>query len=266
MFLRDVEFWIILLTFWWELIFLSVRFVYLLLLFNPMPCLSGFPASLKSRWIPTLLEKRVPSTKSPCSTLTDSRENHLKCTKMACLRQTPLTCSGHTRPVVDLAFSDVSENGYFLISACKGDFVLYFNKYLRKRCTLHLFVLMCRWETNDPSRRHWWLDRDTWRTQRRCLGRCFDEWRYEGCHWCCWLQRKGKSTQPNFMHVFDGIRIIEFYKLIIVVGRNHRRGNEIFRAPAYRQERWLLAGWSTTAHRLEWQAPARLWFGAPGCW
>lgn len=128
------------------------------------------------------------------------------------------------------------------------------------------FVLMCRWETNDPSRRHWWLDRDTWRTQRRCLGRCFDEWRYEGCHWCCWLQRKGKSTQPNFMHVFDGIRIIEFYKLIIVVGRNHRRGNEIFRAPAYRQERWLLAGWSTTAHRLEWQAPARLWFGAPGCW
>jgi len=38
---------------------------------------------------------------------------------MAALRQTPLTCSGHTRPVVDLAFSDVTEYGYFLISACK---------------------------------------------------------------------------------------------------------------------------------------------------
>lgn len=38
---------------------------------------------------------------------------------MASLRQTPLTCSGHTRPVVHLAFSDVTESGYYLISACK---------------------------------------------------------------------------------------------------------------------------------------------------
>ncbi|KAL8586963.1 hypothetical protein ACOMHN_062374 [Nucella lapillus] len=38
---------------------------------------------------------------------------------MANLRQTPLTCSGHTRPVVDLAFSDATPFGYFLISACK---------------------------------------------------------------------------------------------------------------------------------------------------
>ena len=34
-------------------------------------------------------------------------------------RQTPLTCSGHTRPVVDLSFSDNTPDGYFLISACK---------------------------------------------------------------------------------------------------------------------------------------------------
>ncbi|KAE8738473.1 hypothetical protein FOCC_FOCC016032 [Frankliniella occidentalis] len=39
--------------------------------------------------------------------------------KMANLRQTPLTCSGHTRPVVHLAFSDVTDTGYYLISACK---------------------------------------------------------------------------------------------------------------------------------------------------
>ncbi|RUS90437.1 hypothetical protein EGW08_001778 [Elysia chlorotica] len=38
---------------------------------------------------------------------------------MAGLRQTPLTCSGHTRPVVDLSFSDNTPFGYFLISACK---------------------------------------------------------------------------------------------------------------------------------------------------
>uniref|UniRef100_A0A069DYQ4 Serine-threonine kinase receptor-associated protein n=1 Tax=Panstrongylus megistus TaxID=65343 RepID=A0A069DYQ4_9HEMI len=38
---------------------------------------------------------------------------------MANLRQTPLTCSGHTRPVVHLAFSDITESSYFLISASK---------------------------------------------------------------------------------------------------------------------------------------------------
>lgn len=38
---------------------------------------------------------------------------------MASLKQIPLTCSGHTRPVVHLDFSDIIECGYFLISACK---------------------------------------------------------------------------------------------------------------------------------------------------
>jgi len=35
------------------------------------------------------------------------------------LRQIPITCSGHTRPVVDLRFSAVTPYSYFLISACK---------------------------------------------------------------------------------------------------------------------------------------------------
>jgi len=35
-------------------------------------------------------------------------------------KQIPLTCSGHTRPVVDLAFSRLTDDGYFMISACKG--------------------------------------------------------------------------------------------------------------------------------------------------
>ena len=39
---------------------------------------------------------------------------------MSSLRQTPLTCSGHTRPVVFLAFSEISPEGqYYSISACK---------------------------------------------------------------------------------------------------------------------------------------------------
>merc|ERR1711962_168091 len=40
--------------------------------------------------------------------------------RMSSLRQTPLTCSGHTRPVVFLAFSDINTDGiYYSISACK---------------------------------------------------------------------------------------------------------------------------------------------------
>ncbi len=39
------------------------------------------------------------------------------------LRQIPITCSGHTRPVVDLRFSDITPYSYFLISACKGYFI-----------------------------------------------------------------------------------------------------------------------------------------------
>ena len=35
------------------------------------------------------------------------------------LRQIPITCSGHTRPVVDLRFSDMTPYSYFLESACK---------------------------------------------------------------------------------------------------------------------------------------------------
>jgi len=39
---------------------------------------------------------------------------------MSTLRQTPLTCSGHTRPVVFLAFSKINAEGqYYSISACK---------------------------------------------------------------------------------------------------------------------------------------------------
>jgi len=38
---------------------------------------------------------------------------------MTTLKQTPISCAGHTRPVVDLNFSGLTPHGYFLISACK---------------------------------------------------------------------------------------------------------------------------------------------------
>lgn len=43
---------------------------------------------------------------------------------MTTLKQVPLTCGGHTRPVVHLDFSDVTRDGYYLISACKGKFII----------------------------------------------------------------------------------------------------------------------------------------------
>jgi serine-threonine kinase receptor-associated protein len=33
----------------------------------------------------------------------------------------PLVCHGHSRPVVDLFYSPVTPDGYFLISASKGE-------------------------------------------------------------------------------------------------------------------------------------------------
>ncbi|GAB6029638.1 hypothetical protein CHUAL_005375 [Chamberlinius hualienensis] len=38
---------------------------------------------------------------------------------MASMRQISVQCSGHTRPVVDLAFSKITPSGFYLISACK---------------------------------------------------------------------------------------------------------------------------------------------------
>lgn len=58
---------------------------------------------------------------------------------MANLKQTPLTCSGHTRPVVHLAFSEVTDCGYFLISACKGKFN--FEKFI-KLCLAYVQIIV----------------------------------------------------------------------------------------------------------------------------
>jgi hypothetical protein len=45
----------------------------------------------------------------------------------------PLTCSGHTRPVVDIQFSDITPEGkYYLISACKG--MMSINERHRDNC------------------------------------------------------------------------------------------------------------------------------------
>jgi serine-threonine kinase receptor-associated protein len=42
-----------------------------------------------------------------------------KLNKMAAQRQVPLSCPGHTRPVVHLKYSEVTPKGSFIISACK---------------------------------------------------------------------------------------------------------------------------------------------------
>lgn len=60
---------------------------------------------------------------------------------MTSVRQTPLTCHGHTRPVVQLAFSKITESGYFIISACKGTankIKLYFNWRILQGVMLYL--------------------------------------------------------------------------------------------------------------------------------
>uniref|UniRef100_A0A7N0RC87 Uncharacterized protein n=1 Tax=Kalanchoe fedtschenkoi TaxID=63787 RepID=A0A7N0RC87_KALFE len=46
----------------------------------------------------------------------------------------PLVCHGHSRPVVDLFYSPVTPDGFFLISASKG--ILLFTPF----CFYHEFV------------------------------------------------------------------------------------------------------------------------------
>ena len=40
---------------------------------------------------------------------------------MAAIKQVPLVCGGHERPVVALKFSGITEDGSYLISASKGN-------------------------------------------------------------------------------------------------------------------------------------------------
>ena len=64
------------------------------------------------------------------------------------LRQTPLTCSGHTRPVVFLSFSEFNpedEANYYSISACKGMFEFLFTKKSISR-TNRWFFIVAHWE------------------------------------------------------------------------------------------------------------------------
>jgi len=39
-------------------------------------------------------------------------------TQGAPAKSVPLLCRGHSRPVVDLAFSGITPDGFFLVSAC----------------------------------------------------------------------------------------------------------------------------------------------------
>lgn len=62
------------------------------------------------------------------------------------LRQLPLTCSGHARPVVNLYFSDVTSDGlYYMLSASKGkSFCL-----LEVGLPFYFFVRMCANRISD---------------------------------------------------------------------------------------------------------------------
>lgn len=64
------------------------------------------------------------------------------------LRQTPLTCSGHTRPVVHLAFSKITPSGYYLISACKGICHVVSSMFLTHLKT-HVFFVVVEWRPKD---------------------------------------------------------------------------------------------------------------------
>ena len=63
----------------------------------------------------------IPTSRPPVAPVSNPQQHMATTlTSTTTIRQHALTCSGHTRPVVDLAFSPVTPDGYFLVSACKG--------------------------------------------------------------------------------------------------------------------------------------------------
>lgn len=81
------------------------------------------------------------------------------------LKQTPLTCNGHTRPIVHLDFSKITKTGFYFISASKG---------IPRGSNLSSNEFFCRWKTYAAKRRDWRLDRNIRRPQR-CTSYCLTE-------------------------------------------------------------------------------------------
>lgn len=112
------------------------------------------------------------------------------------MRQTPLTCSGHTRPVVDLAFSGITPYGYFLISACKGEQTVHlhrndgFSRFgpgpapgCENACNKDVTLLVLRrWQAHVAPGRHRGLDRHVSWSQRCCLGSHSEQGRHQSRH------------------------------------------------------------------------------------
>lgn len=102
---------------------------------------------------------------------------------MTTFKQVPLTCGGHTRPVVHLDFSDVTKDGYYLISACKGEFW----RLICNQCALLPWPIF------------------GWKSCK-CVGVCFnmtdvdDEMCSKGLHFSC-LCGVVRPTGVHSMHV-----------------------------------------------------------------
>ena len=76
-------------------------------------------------------------------------------------RQVPLTCAGHTRPVVDLTFTPQLEDGrFYLLSAAKGACAD------EASCDSHAEY---RWDADAARWRHRRLDRHVHGPQGRCV-------------------------------------------------------------------------------------------------
>lgn len=57
------------------------------------------------------------------------------------LKQVSITCNGHTRPIVHLHFSPITENGFYLVSGSKG--------WSESKIFVHRILnFNCRWNAN----------------------------------------------------------------------------------------------------------------------
>ena len=64
--------------------------------------------------------------------------------------QIPLVCHGHSRPIVDLSYSPITPDGFFLVSASKG-----MHNSIPAELAYFLLIKLCLFERWDFSENPW---------------------------------------------------------------------------------------------------------------